>query len=135
MSVGYGGYMYLTAYDDTLLMYTYCCYNVNLKDYEKYKKMVDGEIVIARDALVEPEIHRKLKRMPSGRKRMVEKRVRRDVPWEELYAGGKIEVKNASGTWCTDSDGIDIMAWKMLYELFNEYQDTGEIPEQMSFFS
>ena len=135
MSRGYGGYMDLIADDSAALMYTYCCYNVNNTAYKKYMELADGEIVISRTAFVEPEIHSKLKKMPSGRKCIVEKRVRQDVPWEDLFDSGMIIVKNASGTWCTDSDGIDIMALKMLFEVFNEYQDTGEIPRHISWCS
>lgn len=135
MSMGYGGYMDLVANDSTTLMYTYCCYNVSNDDYKKYKGLADGEIVILRNALVEPEIHSKLKKMPSGHKRIVEKRVRQEVPWADLLTSGMIIVKNASGTWCTNSAGIDIMAFKMLFKLFNSYQDTGEIPEHISWFS
>ena len=135
MSIGYGGYMDLVANDGTMLMYAYCCYNVNNDDYKKYMGLVDGEIVISREALVEPEIHSKLKKMPSGRKRLIEKRVRQDVPWGDLFDSGKVTVKNASGTWCTNSDGIDIMAFNMLFKLFDEYQNTGEIPEHISWFS
>ncbi len=135
MSIGYGGYMDLVANDSTTLMYVYCCYNVNNDDYKKYMGLADGEIVISREALVEPEIHSKLKKMPSGRKRLIEKRVRQDVPWGDLFDSGKVTVKNASGTWCTNSDGIDIMAFNMLFKLFDEYQNTGEIPEHISWFS
>lgn len=135
MSMGFGGNMDLVANDSTTLMYSYCCYNVNNDDYKKYMGLADGEIVISKEALVEPEIHNKLKKMPSGRKRIIEKRVRRDVPWEDIFGSGKVTVKNASGTWRTDSNGIDIMAFKMLFELFDEYQDSGEIPEHISLFS
>ena len=54
MSIGYGGYMDLVANDSTTLMYVYCCYNVNNDDYKKYMGLADGEIVISREALVEP---------------------------------------------------------------------------------
>ena len=64
MSRGIGGYMNLIAADDTMLIYSYCCYNVNNDDWREMQKMEDGEIFIDRAALVEPEIHRKMKRMP-----------------------------------------------------------------------
>ena len=75
MSRGIGGYMNLIAADDTMLIYSYCCYNVNNDDWREMQKMEDGEIFIDRAALVEPEIHRKMKRMPSGRKKLIVKRV------------------------------------------------------------
>lgn len=30
MSLGYGGYVDLVQADDTLVIYAYCCYNINL---------------------------------------------------------------------------------------------------------
>lgn len=80
MSRGFGGYMDLVANDSTVLMYTYCCYNVNNDDYKKYMGIADGEIVISREALVEPEIHSKLKKMPNGCKRIIEKELNRMFP-------------------------------------------------------
>ena len=135
MSLGYGGYMDLVADDGSTLMYTYCCYNINHTDYKKHMEPADGEITISRNALIEPEIQSRIKKQPSGRKRLVEKRVRQDVPLEHLIDSGKITVKNASGTWYTNANGIDVIAFKILFKLFNEYQDTGTIPKHISLFS
>ena len=135
MSLGYGGYMDLVADDGSTLMYTYCCYNINHTDYKKHMELADGEIIISRNALIEPEIHSKIKKQSNGRKCIVEKRVKQDVPLEHLIDSGKITVKNASGTWYTNADGIDVIALKMLLKLFNEYQDTGIIPKHISLFS
>lgn len=133
MSIGYGGYMDLAADDNTTLIYTYCCYNVNSDDYKKYMELADGEIVIAKNALIEPEICSK--KIPGSRKSIIKERIRREIPLEELFASGMITVKNAAGTWCTNSDGIDIMAVKMLFKLFNEYRGTGKIPKHIGWFS
>lgn len=135
MSMGYGGYADLQQSDDTLVVYLYCCYNVNNDNYKHFMKFKDGELYIERDAFVEPEIHEKIKKTAFGRKKLVVKRVKRDVPIGELFEAGKIKVKNASGTWKTTESGIDIMALKILYKMFDEYQKTGEIPEHISWFS
>ena len=134
MSRGYGGDMDLVADDSTTLMYTYCCYNVNNDNYKKYMGLADGEIVIFRNALIEPEIHSKIKKLPGGHKRIVEKRVKRDVSWEDLFICRRVIVKNASGTWFTTLEGIDFIALKMLFKLFSEYQRTGEVPKHISWF-
>lgn len=134
MSIGFGGHANLVAYDDHMIIYAYACYDINNKEYRKYMEFFDGEIIILREALVEPEIHRKLKRMKSGRKRIVEKRVRQDVPYESLYASGKITVKNASGTWHTYESGFDFIAHRLIFKIFDEYQNTGEIPESVGGF-
>lgn len=135
MSMGYGGYANLQQYDDTLVVYLYCCYNINNDDYKHFMKIEDGEMYIERDAFVEPEIHEKVRKMASGRKKLIAKRIKKNVPFNELFETGKIKVKNASGTWRTTESGIDIMALKILFKMFNEYQETGELPEHVGWFS
>ena len=134
MSRGIGGYMNLIAADDTMLIYSYCCYNLNNDDWREMQKMEDGEIFIDRAALVEPEIHRKMKRTPSGRKMLIEKRVPRDYSFSDMLGAGQVTIKNASGTWMKSPDGIDLMACKMLYKFFREYQETGVIQEHIGYF-
>ena len=134
MSVGHGGYMNLIEADDTMLIYGYCCYNLNCDGCMEMSKKEDGEIYIDRDALVVPEIHSKIKRMPSGRKKCITKRIPREYSISNLIETKKILVKNASGTWKTTEDGIDIMAIKMLYKLFYEYQIMGDVVEEISIF-
>lgn len=134
MSRGIGGYMNLIAADVTMLIYSYCCYNVNNDDWRKMQKMEDGEIFIDRAALVEPEIHQKMKRMPSGRKKLIKKRVPRDYSFSDMLGAGQVTIKNASGTWMMSPDGIDLMACKMLYKFFREYQEIGVIQEHIGYF-
>lgn len=129
MSKGYGGYAHLVEADDNLVIYTYCCYNVNLPDYKHFRELEDGELYIDRDAFVEPEIHEKTVRTASGRKKQVIKRIKRDVPFGELFENKKIIVKNASGAWKTVESGEDVMALKILFKVFNDYQEQGTIPE------
>ena len=66
---------------------------------------------------------------------LIVKRIKQDVPFNELFEAGKIKVKNASGTWRTTESGMDIMALKILFKLFDEYQETGELPEHIECFS
>ena len=135
MSMGYGAYANLVHFDDDLIMYSYCCYNVNNENYNIFEKMEDGELYIDRDALVEPEIREKIKKMPSGRRKQIGKRIKKNVSVEELFYMGKIKVKNASGTWKTTDFGIDIMALRILYKIFDEYQETGVIPKNVVWYS
>ena len=44
-------------------------------------------------------------------------------------------MKNASGMWQTADSGVDIMALKILIELFNEYQENGGFPEMINWYS
>lgn len=135
MSIGYGGYAHLVGADHNLVIYSYCCYNVNLPDYKRFMEIEDGELYIDRDAFVEPDIHEKTVRTASGRKKTVVKRIIRDVPFDELFENRKIKVKNASGMWKAAGSGVDIMALKILFKLFNEYQEKGVFPEMISWYS
>lgn len=134
MSLGYGGYANLVQHDNTLVMYCYSCYNINNDGYKKFKESPDGELYIGRNAFVEPEIREKIKKMPSGKKKMITKRIKKDVPFGELFDMGKIKVKNAGGTWETNVSGVDIIALKILLRIFDEYQETGEIPQKVGLF-
>ena len=131
MSLGYCGYANLQEADDTLVMYSYCCYNLNIDGWERFKKAEDGELYIERDSFVEPEIHEKLKKMSSGRKKLIVKRVKRDFPFGEYLDKGKIKVKNASGTWKINPSGIDVVALHILLEILDRYQENGDVPERI----
>ncbi len=134
MSISHGGHAHLFLADDTLVLYTYCCYDANKSNYKDFIKTEDGELIIARDAFIEPKIHVKIKRTASGRKKIFAKRVRRDVSISELIEAGRIKVKNASGTWLVRGPGVDFIACRLLSKIFTEYQDTGEIPTHMGLY-
>lgn len=133
MSMGIGGTGKLVYSDEWLLIYHYAGWNLQHPDSYDHRHTLDGEIRIARSALVEPEIHKKQKRMPSGRRRMVVKRVQRDVPYEELLCSAQIVVRNASRALQTLEDGTDVAAFLLLHKVFEAYQDTGVIPEEVFF--
>lgn len=134
MSIGFGGYADLVDADNSKVTYKYCCYNANSEDYKIFMTIEDGELVMSRNAFIEPELHERIKKMPSGKKRLVHKRVIQVVPIEEYVDTGVIQITNASGTWRTTELGIDFMAFKILYKLFNEYQTAGELPAHISLF-
>ena len=107
MSKGHCCYAHLIASDDTLLLYSYCAYDINRADWQEMKKKEDGEIAIDRDSLMEPEVHEKVKRLPSGKRTTVVKRIEREVPYEKLLQAKKIKIQNASGAWDFSETGID----------------------------
>ena len=89
MSIGHGAAARLSQADGTAVIYSYCCFNLNREDWETARQTFDGALFIDRDAFVEPEIRERIKKTPSGRKRLVTKRVKRDVSPEALLAAGK----------------------------------------------
>lgn len=72
--------------------------------------------------------------MPSGRKKLVIKQIHNDVNYTVLMEEGKIKIENCSNAWKL-YNGIDFMAFRIVDEIFNEYQDTGAVPEKISWCS
>ena len=72
--------------------------------------------------------------MPSGRKKIIEKKLFQQVDVQELYRLGKIKIKNASRTWKKYEEDIDHIAWYLIRETYEEYQKTGQIPETVTAF-
>ena len=75
-------------------------------------------------------VHEKIKRLPSGKKDTVIKRIPRWISVEELITEGMISVKNASLTWET-AGAVDIMAIRLIRNVFQEYQVQGAMPDQV----
>lgn len=119
MSRGYSGYAHLAQANETRVIYTYCCYNVNLPDHKHFMNMEDSELYIDRNAFVEQEIHKRIIKTASGRKKNIVKRITRDVSFDELFKEGKIKVKNTSGTWRTVEFGFDIIALNIMFKIFH----------------
>ncbi len=85
------------------------------------KKKEDGEIAIDRNSLIEPEVHEKAKRLPSGKRTTVIKRIEREAPYGDLLNAKKIRIQNASGAWVFSESGIDEVALKIVHIIFSEY--------------
>ncbi len=134
MSMGYGAFSRKVLEDDTNVIYEYGGYDLNVPKYRNADHICDGLIMIDKDCFIEPEIHEKMKRFPSGRKRLVTKRVTRDVEFGEYLNNGKIKIENCSHTWSFIgiNKDTDEMALRLLYHLFQEYQEIGKIPEKLS---
>ena len=133
MSIGYEGFACLVEQDEEHFLYSYGCANWNIEKYMNRDHIMDGFIMINKNCLVEPKIHRKLKRFPNGRKRMVEKRILVEVSFEKLFEFGAIFVDNSVNCWRVIGEKIDFIALKVLRMMFNEYQLTGVLPEKVGF--
>ena len=132
MSIGIGGFCSKLSEDENEITYSYSSYNLNDSNHKNLDKIEDGLIVIHRSALIEPEIHKKINRMPNGRKESVIKRIPNDFPLSDLISEGKICVKNCSNTWKTIDD-CDVVAYNICYHLLIEYQIYGRFSENWSY--
>ena len=133
--MGYEGYLVSDTQDNKQVTYKYACGNVN-KGLNVYRAEIanpDGIIIIDKSCFVEPEIHQKLKRTPSGRKRLIEKRIPVPVDYGAYIEDGRVTVQNASACWRTIR-GIDFMALRLLDKLFDEYQKQGDLPDRVSMY-
>lgn len=134
MSIGYGGSARILLQDEKTVVYEYSPYNLNEPSYRKSDRVYDGLITISKESMVEPEIHEKLKRMPSGRKKLIVKRIRRDVDYSALLAAGAIVIENSHYCWHyvgTQKD-IGMMAMRIVFHIYDHYQDEGTLPEMVS---
>lgn len=134
MSRGFAARLIKESEDDKMVLFKYSCADAGNENYKELIESVDGRIIVDKSCFVEPKIHIKSKKMPSGRKKIIEKHIVVSVEYEKYIKEGLIEIVNASGCWHA-VEGIDFMALKLLFKLFKEYQEEGKIPEKISGYS
>lgn len=90
---------------------------------------------VDKNCFVEPEIHEKLKKMPSGRKKLITKCIPVSVEYDKMIEDELITIENCSNCWYTTNDGkhIDVMALHILFYVFLRYQEEGKIPGYISY--
>ena len=96
MSRGIGAYANKIFEDNETVIYEYGGYNLNAAEYRNENHLCDGSITILKRCFAEPEIHQKLKKMPSGRKKLVAKRIPVSVDYGQMLENGLIKVENSS---------------------------------------
>ena len=135
MSIGIGAYANLVLQDSNTVIYEYGGYNLNEEKYRNKSHVCDGFITIQRNCFLEPEIHEKLKKMPSDKKTLITKRIPVYVNYTKYIEDGLIVVDNCSNCWnTTDNEKrIDVMALHILFCLFLRYQEQGTMPEYISY--
>lgn len=133
MSRGIGGNCRIVEEDEHTVIYEYGGYNLNKSEYRNPDRICDGLITIEKNAFVGPEIHTKIKRTQGGNKKVVTKRVPREVPYMDIIESGKIEIQNCSNCWRTFSLGKDMIAYFLLFRIFDKYQEDGFLPSSVSY--
>ena len=133
MSKGIGAFAKLLSEDDVDIIYEYSSYNLNEPKYRNMTHICDGHITIKRKCFTEPEIHRKIKKMPNGKKKLITKRILIYVDYNKMIDDGLIEVKNCTNCWEENDKHIDVMALHILFYIFHEYQKGSKIPTSISY--
>ncbi len=91
MSLGYLGYAKLFIEDEEVVIYEYSGENWNSKESKSGDALVcDGEVIIKKCSLEEPEIHQKIKRSKNRRKKLETKRIIHFVDIQEKIINGDI---------------------------------------------
>jgi len=133
MSVGFGAFMKKALEDDNYVFYEYGSYNLNDVKYRNENRKMDGLIMVKKTCFVEPEIHRKRKRMPNKKEKLIEKRIPVFVDYGSMLNKGDIKIENCCNTWKVNPSGIDVMALRLLFKLFLQYQEESSVPEAISY--
>ena len=132
MSLGYGGTCKKELEDENMVIYSYSSYNLNEEQFRNPGRIYDGTITINKSCLIEPEIHEKIKRMPSGRKKLIVKRIPKGIDISEMIEQGQLQIENSNNTWKT-LQGFDYIAISLCRLIFREYQLNGSLPEKCSY--
>ena len=70
--------------------------------------------------------------MPSGRKKLIVKRISKDIDISEMIAQGQLRIENSKNTWKM-LQSIDYIAISLCRIIFHEYQLNGILPEKCSY--
>ena len=110
MSLGYCACAKIVFENGNFILYAYSGENWNEPTSNSGDKdLYDGEILINKDALVEPEIHKKFKKTQTGKKHLHEKR---------------IIVQNSCEYY---------LAQRIIKKIFVAYQEKGKLPDTCAF--
>lgn len=131
MSLGIGAFAHLAAQDDKIVLYEYGDYNLNISSYRNENHICDGLISIRKQCFIEPEIHKKLKKFPGSRKKIVCKKVIKSVDYIKFVDEGFITIENCSTCWeaSNTDEHIDMMALRLANKILIKYQEEGIIPD------
>lgn len=132
MSLGYSARARKVIEDKKIILYEYNCYNIGKFDWQDALETFDGSILIEKDAFPNLVADGEIKEISNDRKNTIDiQKTEEKIDFQKLFHNEKIKIKNCSHTWKA-YDGYDFMALKLLWKIFNEYQNNGIIPEYVS---
>ena len=132
MSLGYVGHTQLEVEDTEIAIYSYTGENWNVQDEAIRKRLAStiGQLTIDKSCLIEPELHSKVRKMPNGRKKLVEQIIVRHPDISELISDGSIVVDGLCGVDAEASDYRPRIYMRLLRIIFESYQLNGRLPEK-----
>ena len=136
MSLGYSGVCKLLEQDEEVAIYAYSGANINDEATQgEHRLDYDGEILIYKRCLEEPEIHAKIKRRSSGRKYESVKRITHLPNILRHVENGEVVIeKECRNAFRRHGDTeIDYIAHTLLIKIFIYYQENGQLPEKEGF--
>lgn len=135
MSLGYLGKAKKIIEDETAVVYVYSGENLNdINSKRGDLDLYDGEISIQKSCLEEPEIHQKIKKTASHKKKLVVKRITHVVNVQQYIDSGEISIKQCKNEFSRENCKTDYyIAVRLLGHIFEEYQLNGELPQAVEF--
>ena len=128
MSIGFDGMCQKFVEDNDCIIYSYCAYDLNEPEFINEERIFDGIILIDRSCLIAPEIRKKIRRMPSVKRKIYRKIIFRDVDIDDFIEVGKVQIENCSHTWKCLPDGTDFIAYRLCNGIFKHYHENGSLP-------
>lgn len=135
MLLGYAGHAQLEVEDDEIAIYSYTGDNWNVRDEDARNALEseEGQFAISKSCLIELAMHRKVKRLPDGRKGRVEKAIVRHPNLAGMMDRGDIVVDKLCGV-DTEAFGYRPCIYRCLpRHIFESYQLDGRLPEKEGF--
>ncbi len=123
----YGGCANLLKQTSTDLIYEYCAYKKDDGETE-----CDGRIIIDKDSLEPAESRVTTRRHLRRPNEIVQNNVPVVIPYIKLFSEKKILIENCSNCW-KEKGGNDFIAVKLVFEIFNGYQETGKVPKEVHY--
>lgn len=135
MSLGYVGYARLEVEDDEIAIYSYAGEDWNARDEDACSALEseEGQFTISKSCLIELAMHRKVKRLPDGRKGRVEKAIVRHPDLAGMMDRGDIVVDKLCGV-DAEMSGYRLCIHRcLLRHIFESYQLNGRLPKKEGF--
>ena len=135
MSLGYAGYARLEVEDDGIAIYSYTGENRNVRDEGARSALEseEGQFTISKSCLIELAMHRKVKRLPNGRRGRVEKAIVRHPDLAGMMDRADIVVDKLCGVDAKMSGYRPCIYRCLLRHIFESYQLNGGLPEKEGF--